>query len=285
MGRDCSANKLTLRQINNDRQFVDRLAAGDVEDLLDQNNVVIQPGALSELFRAAYEPLLNLFRRYRIADAEDLVSEFFIHLKDAFRRRMYRATYEAKFSTWLFKAATNFALNFKKREERLGRHVTFISFAEVSECFRRASGSRELEFLERYVPSNFSMLSAISPFIEEEEEAGQSDLEVADADRRRLQLFAFYLIDEECRNFLQLRYAERLSYDKIVQSGQIRNKKGRPLSKGTIVNMDGKAITQLVMAYVIIGFLVGNHEPNPERKEGGKFIEERAPAARRGHVT
>lgn len=277
MEREHFANWLTLRQINDDHQFVERLAPGDLNDVLDEKGVIISPGPLSELFRAAYEPLLNLFLQYRIADAEDFTIEFFIHLRTALMHGKYRHMPAAKFSTWLFKAATNFALNYKKKEDRLGRHVKFIHFDEAGECFRRADGSWELDFFERYVPPTFSMLLAISPPIEEEE-AGQANLEGADADREWQVRAALYLIDDKYRSFLLLRYGEGLSYDKIVKSRRVRDKNGKPLSKGTIFNMEEKAIKQLVMAYVNIGLLTGHYESNRERKEDRKVIEGRAPA-------
>jgi len=247
---------MNLDELNSDVQMLQKLAAGDLDDTVNAEGEVISQGALSELFRAAYARLFDRFLRYQIdyADVDDVIQEFMLHVRRALLKGMYQYNQDSSFSAWLFRAATNFALNYKYKVKRVGRKLKTVSFAELDFCFSQAGEPGDsVDFLERYVPPNFSMLSAINPLLEEDKE-----VEVEDEDSLRRGRLALYLIDENYRKFLLLYFGEGLGYKKILKSEEIRNKNGKPVSKTTIVYMGPKAVLQFCIAYVIIGMLEGS---------------------------
>jgi len=78
------------------------------------------------------------------ATAEELAQEVFVRVYGA--RRRYRPW--AKFSTWLFKIATNLALN-SLRDSRLERRLQAASEEEVASCLADPALNMEQQLLEQ----------------------------------------------------------------------------------------------------------------------------------------
>jgi RNA polymerase sigma factor (sigma-70 family) len=245
-----------LVELSKDKTLLSRLEAGDLDNEGDDRGVALDPGPFSKLYWATRDPLKSYFQRWGVHydDSEDLLQEFMFHLRIVFKNGGYKYDPDVKFSSWFFRVAKNFALNYKRRrvKERI-----IISFEEVDEWIKRANDSEEtLSFLERYVRPDFSLRSALTLLLEEEVLEEIRDREKAEEqheqDIRRLQ-FALSLIGPTYRKVLSLHYKEGWGYTKIFESRQLLLKNGLPpKSRTTIINLKRKALQELSMAYAII---------------------------------